>query len=87
MTARLRRRGDKYSIEVSKQIVDELALDHDSPLEVVSDGRSIIWALDHDSPLEVVSDIVSQPGRRSEFRQALDETNERYGGMLKRLAR
>ncbi len=72
MTARLRRRGDKYSIEVSKQIVDELALDHDSPLEVVSDGRSI---------------IVSQPGRRSEFRQALDETNERYGGMLKRLAR
>ena len=71
MTARLVQQGDKYSIEVSKQIVDELALDQDAPLEVVSDGRSI---------------IVSQPDRQSEFRQALGETNERYGAMLKRLA-
>ncbi len=66
--------GDELALVIDKPILELLHLDAETPLDISTDGKVL---------------VVSPAGdekRRKQFTEALAKTNEKYGGMLKRLA-
>ena len=73
MVKTLTKHGNSLALVIDKPILDLLKIDADTPLEVTTDGRSLIV-----SP-------ASAEGR-AKFEAALRDTMQKYPKMLKRLA-
>ena len=74
MVKTLSRHGNSLALVIDRAILDLLRIGIDTPLEITTDGDSLTI-----SP-------VRDPERRARLAAALEEGNERYGRMLKRLA-
>jgi antitoxin component of MazEF toxin-antitoxin module len=74
MVKTLARHGNSLALVLDKGVLDLLGIDGATPLEITTDGRSLIV-----SP-------VRDPERVRQFQAALAEANRRYGRALRRLA-
>ena len=74
MIKQLTKHGNSLAIVIDKPILDLLKIDATTPLEVSTDGTSLTLV------------PVRDPKRRKKFEAALDQTNRRYGKILKKLA-
>ena len=74
MIKKLTKHGNSWALVIDKPVLELLKIDPESPLEVTTDGRTLI-----------VSPAASA-GRRARFKAALEKTNRRYRRTLKRLA-
>lgn len=74
MIKKMTRHGNSLALVIDKPVLELLAIDADTPLEISTDGHMLM-----------VSPVRNRK-RRKEFEQALAKTNRRYGGALKRLA-
>jgi antitoxin component of MazEF toxin-antitoxin module len=66
--------GNSAALIIDKPILDILKVDMSTPLEVTTDGESLII-----SP-------VREGGREKRFKEALEKVNKRHGKTLKKLA-
>ena len=73
MTKKLVQHGNSAALILDKPILELLNVTMDTPLEITTDGRSIVI-----SPADSHSE--------SEFQASLDRINERFAPTLKRLA-
>jgi antitoxin component of MazEF toxin-antitoxin module len=73
MTKKLVRHGNSAALILDKPILDLLNLTMDTPLEISTDGQSIVI-----SP--------ATEGSEDRFRASLDRINAQFSGTLKRLA-
>ena len=74
MIKKLIKHGNSLALLIEKPVLDLLNVDADTPLEVSTDGNTLI----------VVP--VRDAARRERFEKALAKVNRRYGRALKRLA-
>jgi len=74
MIKKLVAHGNSAALIIDKPILQLLKVDTDTPLEIVTDGKSLIV-----SPVEDAM-------REGKFRSALDRVNKTHGKTLKRLA-
>jgi antitoxin component of MazEF toxin-antitoxin module len=74
MIKTLTRHGNSYALVIDKPILDLLNISVDTPLNVVTDGESL-----------VISPMVDAD-EEAKFRSALKKVHKRYGRMLKTLA-
>ncbi len=74
MIKRLTKHGNSLALVIDKAILDLLKIDSETPIEITTDGRSLLV-----TPIS--------PDRRDEFQAALDKVNRRHGKALGRLAR
>jgi len=74
MIKTLSRHGNSLALVIDRPILDLLKIDEGTPLEISTDGESLVIAPIRDAK------------RRKKFEQALAESNRRYGRVLKRLA-
>lgn len=74
MIKRLTKHGNSAALVIDRSILELLKIDQDTPLELSTDGNVLI-----------VSPIRDEE-RRRKFKEALEETNRKYGRALKRLA-
>lgn len=74
MIKTLTKHGNSYALVIDRAILDLLHIGPDSPLEISTDGKTLIV-----SP-------VTDPKRRKRFETALKKTNRKYGRALKKLA-
>ena len=75
MNAKLVKSGGQYVIQLDAELVESVGLREGDQLQVDAAGEAIsIRPADGDADA------------RRRFRRALDETNKRYGNMLRRLA-
>ncbi|MDY0032984.1 MAG: AbrB/MazE/SpoVT family DNA-binding domain-containing protein [FCB group bacterium] len=75
MIKKLVRHGNSLALVIDKAILDLLRIDHDTPLELITDGDVIIIKPERD---EEVSD---------EIRAVHEEMAARYGKVIERLAK
>ncbi len=75
MTKKLIRHGNSAALVLDKALLDLLKVQMDTPLEVTTDGRSII--------------ISPQVNERAEatLLQALERINQKHGSVLSRLGK
>lgn len=74
MIKTLTRHGNSYALVIDKAILELLNIGPDSPLEISTDGKTLIVSPATDSK------------RRKRFESALKKTNRKYGRTLKKLA-
>jgi antitoxin MazE len=74
MIKRLTRHGNSLALVIDKSVLDLLKIGRETQLEVSTDGDSLIV-----SP-------VRDESRDERFREALENTNRRYGRVLRKLA-
>ena len=74
MIKRLTRHGNSLALVIDKAILELLRIDASTPLEISTDGRSLVI-----SP-------APDPEKRDAFRDSLDRVNRRHGDALRRLA-
>ena len=74
MIRKLTRHGDDWALVIDQPVLEQLQIDHETPLEVTTEGQSLI-----------VTRAVGAD-RQAQFEAAIQNTNERFGGALKRLA-
>lgn len=74
MIKTLTRHGNSFALVIDKPILDLLNIKDDTPLNVTTDGTSL-----------VVSPVTDQAEER-QFRASLKKMHKRYGRMLKELA-
>jgi antitoxin component of MazEF toxin-antitoxin module len=74
MIKKLTRHGNSYALVIDKPVLDLLNIDPEAPLEITTDGQTLIVSPARD------------PQRKAKFEAALEATNRRYGRALKRLA-
>lgn len=74
MIKTLTKHGNSYALVIDKPILELLNIGPDSPLEISTDGKTLII-----SP-------VTDPKRRKRFEAALNKANRKYGRTLKKLA-
>jgi antitoxin component of MazEF toxin-antitoxin module len=74
MIKKLVSHGNSAALVIDKPIMDLLNVDMNTPLEVSTDGKSLII-----SPVESVK-------REKKFRAALEKVNRNHGSVLKKLA-
>jgi len=74
MIKNLTRHGNSLALVIDKPVLDLLKIDAETPLEISTDGETLIVA------------PVRDKKRQAQFRAALEKTNRRYGRALKRLA-
>jgi antitoxin component of MazEF toxin-antitoxin module len=74
MIKKLTRHGNSWALVIDKPVLDLLNIDPESPVEVSTDGQTLIV-----SP-------AADPKRKARFRAALELTNRKFGRALKRLA-
>jgi antitoxin component of MazEF toxin-antitoxin module len=74
MIKKLTRHGNSYALVIDKAIMDILGIDPETPLEISTDGRKLFV------------ERARKARRRKKFTDAVAETNEEYGRMLKRLS-
>ena len=75
MTKKLVRHGNSLALVIDKAILELLRIDHDTPLELITDGDVIVIKPERD---EEVSD---------EIRAVHEEMAARYGKVFERLAK
>ncbi|MBI2842169.1 MAG: AbrB/MazE/SpoVT family DNA-binding domain-containing protein [Armatimonadetes bacterium] len=74
MIKRLTKHGNSMALIIDRGVLDLLKIDHDTPLEVSTDGNVLIVA------------PVKDEARLSKFREALNNANRKYGRTLRKLA-
>lgn len=74
MTKTLVSHGNSAALIIDKPILDILKVDMSTPLEITTDGESLII-----SP-------VREGSREKRFKEALEKVNKRHGKTLKKLA-
>jgi antitoxin component of MazEF toxin-antitoxin module len=74
MIKKLTKHGNSWALVIDKPVLDLLKIDTDTPLEISTDGRTLIV-----SP-------AAAPERRKKFQAALEKTNRKYRRALKKLA-
>lgn len=74
MIKQLTKHGNSLALVIDKAILDLLEIDAGTPLEITTDGQSLIVTPARD------------PERREKFRESLGRINRRHGKALKRLA-
>jgi len=74
MVKKLTKHGNSLALLIDRGVLDLLDIDADTPLDITTDGKSLIV-----SP-------VKDKARERKFRTALAAVNRRYGKALKRLA-
>lgn len=74
MIKNLVKHGNSWALVIDKPVLDLLKLDPQTPLEITTDGQSLVIA------------PAKSPERAKAFKAALDKTNRRYGKALKKLA-
>ena len=74
MIKKLSKHGNSLALVIDRPILDLLKIDEDTPLEISTDGDSLVIAPVRDAK------------RRKQFKKALKDSNRRYGNALKRLA-
>ena len=74
MIKKLTRHGNSLALIIDRGVLELLDIDADTPVEVSTDGRSLII-----SPIR-------DDDREARFREALKKGNERYANMLRKLA-
>lgn len=74
MIKRLTKHGNSLALVIDRSVLALLNIDNETPLEVTTDGSVL-----------VVSPVRDEP-RAARLKEALEETNRRYGKALKRLA-
>lgn len=75
MVTKLTKHGDSYSLQIDRFMLERLGIDENTPLEVRMSGRMITC--------EPAEDAAQ---RSADLDRFLEDTNERYGEVLKRLA-
>jgi len=75
MIKNLKKHGNSMALVIEKPILDLLGADADTPFDITTDGHALILT------------PVTDPQRQQDFRAALDRTNTRYAGTLKKLAK
>lgn len=75
MVRKLTKNGDSYSLEIDRLMLERLGIDENTPLEVRMSGRAITF--------EPAEDATQ---RSADLDRFIEDTNERYGEVLKRLA-
>ncbi|MFN3165868.1 MAG: AbrB/MazE/SpoVT family DNA-binding domain-containing protein [Phycisphaeraceae bacterium] len=74
MLKKLSKHGDSFALVIEKPILDLLGIDENTSLNVTTNGRSITF-----EPADAAQ-------RASDLERFLEDTNDRYGEVLKRLA-
>ncbi len=74
MIKKLTRHGNSMALVIDKPVLELLNIDGDTPLEISTDGSTLMVAPVRDAK------------RRAKFKAALKKTNRKYGRALKRLA-
>jgi antitoxin component of MazEF toxin-antitoxin module len=74
MRKNLTRHGNSLALVIEKPILDLLGADADTLFEITTDGQALIL-----SP-------VQSEQRSKAFQSALEQTNQKYGKALKKLA-
>ena len=74
MIKKLTRHGNSWALVIDKPVLELLKIDPETPLEITTDGQTLIVAPAADKK------------RKTKFRAALKKTNAKYGRTLKRLA-
>lgn len=74
MIKTLTKHGNSWALIIDKPVLDLLKIDPETPLEISTDGRSLMI---------VPADSKS---RKAKFSAALEKTNKNYGKALKKLA-
>jgi antitoxin component of MazEF toxin-antitoxin module len=74
MIKKLTKHGNSFALVIDKPVLDLLKIDQETPLEITTDGQTLIVTPARD------------PKRKANFQRALAETNRRFGRALKRLA-
>ena len=74
MIKQLAKHGNSLALVIDKAILDLLEIDAETPLEITTDGHSLIVT------------PASDPERREKFRESLERVVRRHGKALKKLA-
>jgi antitoxin component of MazEF toxin-antitoxin module len=74
MLKKLTKHGNSWALVIDKPVLELLKIDPEAPLEVSTDGQTLIVA------------PVRSGERQRKFKAALARTNRRYGRALRRLA-
>lgn len=74
MIKTLTKHGNSWALVIDRPVMELLNIEPDTPLKLRTDGQTLIIAPADQTP------------RKKKLRQAIDETNRRYGKALKRLA-
>ncbi len=73
MIKKLTKHGNSLALVIDKSILELLKFDDQTPLEISTDGESLVISRARDEK------------RKQEFREALDSAKKRYGRTLKKL--
>jgi len=73
MVRNLKKIGDELMLVIDPETAERMSLNETTPLNVKVEGRQLTIT-------------VVQTASDEAVREALEDTNQRYGGMLKRLA-
>lgn len=74
MTKTLVKHGNSYALVIDKPIMELLRMTPETPLEVITDGRSLVL-----SPIKTTSE-------EQKFQKAMDAVHKKFGRAMKRLA-
>ncbi len=74
MIKNLVKHGNSWALVIDKPILDLLKFDPEHPLEITTDGQTLVIA------------PAKSTERQTKFKAALAKTNLRYGKALKKLA-
>ena len=77
MIKTLTKHGNSYALVIDKPILDLLKIRPDTPLEIVTDGKSLVV-----SPSNGENDDIDD----DKFQESLDKINRRYAKVFQRLA-
>jgi len=76
MIKTLTKHGNSYALVIDKPILDLLKIRPDTPLDIVTDGKSLIV-----SPSDETDDVSDE-----KFQEILDGINHRYAKVFTKLA-
>jgi len=74
MVKKLTKHGNSLALVIDRPILDLLKIDHDTPLNISTDGKSLVVA------------PVTPSSRRKKFDAAQEWAHKRYGKAFKKLA-
>lgn len=75
MVKKLTKHGNSHALVIDRPVMDLLKINAETPLEISTDGAVLIVT------------PVRDEKRQKKFKDALQKTNNKYGRMLKNLAR
>ena len=78
MIKTLTKHGNSYALVIDKPILDLLKIRPDTPLEIVTDGKSLVVSPSNGENEDIADD---------QFQESLDKINRRYAKVFQRLAK